>query len=88
MPVPGEWFALPLLEAAGSTRTGGVIFNNYFHPVAVRLVGHCDVVLRVGGASLGTYEMVALRLSRGKIIFTDFSDIPEVKSETPDINLI
>jgi hypothetical protein len=34
LPVLGEWFALPLLERAGSRRIGDVIFDEIFHPVA------------------------------------------------------
>ncbi len=56
MPVLGEWFALPLIEAAGSTKTGDAIFNEIFHPIAVRLIDHCDAVLRIGGASSGADE--------------------------------
>src|SRR5258708_8471304 len=51
MPVLGEWFALPLIEAAGSRQTGDEIFNKIFHPSAIRLIDHCDAVLRIGGAS-------------------------------------
>src|SRR5438477_11786976 len=42
MPMLGEWVALPLLEAAGSRATGDAVFNEIFHPSAVRLIGHCD----------------------------------------------
>lgn len=78
LPVLGEWFALPLIEAAGSEKTGDAIFNKLFHPVAIRLVAHCDAVLRIGGPSTGADEMVAVGISHGKIIFRDFEEIPEV----------
>ena len=58
LPVLGEWFALPLIEAAGSKKIGDDIFNKIFHPVAVQLIDHCDAVLRIGGASSGADEMV------------------------------
>ena len=32
LPVLGEWFALPLLEHAGSKRIGDAIFDEIFHP--------------------------------------------------------
>ena len=35
LPVLGEWFALPLIKAAGSKKTGDDIFNKIFHPVAL-----------------------------------------------------
>ena len=84
LPVLGEWFALPLTEAAGSKETGDAIFNKLFHPVAIQLVGHCDAVLRIGGPSSGADEMVAVGISKGKIIFNDFDEIPEVKNQMQD----
>ena len=76
MPVLGEWFALPIIEAAGSKKTGDKIFNEIFHPIAVRLIDHCDAVLRIGGASAGADEMVSTGKSKGKIIFLSKKDIP------------
>ncbi len=76
MPVMGEWFALPLIEAAGSKETGDEIFNEIFHPIAVKLISHCDAVLRIGGASSGADEMVKTGISKGKIIYRDISEIP------------
>lgn len=76
MPVLGEWFALPLLAAAGSTRTGDAIFNEMFHPVAVRLIDHCDAVLRIGGASAGADEMIRTGAAKNKIIFHHTAEIP------------
>jgi hypothetical protein len=78
MPVLGEWFALPLIEAAGSKQTGDEIFNRIFHPIAVRLIDHCDAVLRIGGASSGADEMVNTGIAKGKIIFMDKSSIPKL----------
>ncbi|MES1225621.1 MAG: DUF4406 domain-containing protein [Bacteroidota bacterium] len=76
MPVLGEWFALPLIEAAGSKQTGDKIFNEIFHPIAVTLIDHCDAVLRIGGPSAGADEMVGTGKAKGKIIFMDKKDIP------------
>ena len=76
LPVMGEWFALPLIEAAGSKKTGDAIFNELFHPVAVQLIDHCDAVLRIGGASAGADEMVATGKSKHKTIFFSEDDIP------------
>ena len=78
MPVLGEWFALPLIEAAGSKKVGDEIFNNIFHPISVRLIDHCDAVLRIGGASTGADEMVKTGQAKGKIIFLDQSEIPNI----------
>ena len=76
LPVLGEWFALPLIEAAGSKKVGDDIFNEIFHPVAIKLIDHCDAVLRIGGASSGADEMVATGKAKDKIIFLDKSEIP------------
>ena len=78
MPVLGEWFALPLIEAAGSKQVGDEIFNEIFHPVAVQLIDHCDAVLRIGGASKGADEMVNTGRVKNKIIFYKLEDIPKI----------
>lgn len=81
MPVLGEWFALPLIEAAGSKEIGDQIFNEIFHPIAVKLIDHCDAVLRIGGPSAGADEMVITGKAKGKIIFLNTSDIPNLNGE-------
>ncbi len=78
MPVLGEWFALPLIEAAGSKQVGDEIFNEIFHPVAVQLIDHCDAVLRIGDASKGADEMVNTGRVKNKIIFYKQDDIPKI----------
>jgi hypothetical protein len=76
LPVLGEWFALPLIEAAGSKKIGDEIFNKIFHPVAVKLIDHCDAVLRIGGPSAGADEMVNTGKAKNKIIFYKIEEIP------------
>ncbi|MCE7073160.1 DUF4406 domain-containing protein [Dyadobacter sp. CY327] len=76
LPVMGEWFALPLIEAAGSQTMGDEIFNRIFHPVAVDLIAKCDAVLRIGGPSAGADEMVSTGANQGKIIFKNINEIP------------
>ena len=75
MPVLGEWFALPIIETAGSKEVGDKIFNDIFHPIAIKLIDHCDAVLRIGGKSSGADEMVNIGMRKGKIIFKDKSEI-------------
>ena len=76
MPVLGEWFALPLIQSAGSKQVGDEIFNDIFHPIAVKLINHCDAVLRIGGASAGADEMMKVAQAKGKIVFRNKTEIP------------
>ena len=79
IPIVGEWFALPLVEIAGSKKVGDEIFNEIFHPSAILLGERCDACLRIGGASTGADEMVRLARERGQKIFTQIEDIPGCK---------
>jgi hypothetical protein len=76
LPVMGEWFALPLIEQAGSKQIGDAAFNEIFHPVSRRLVAKCDACLRIGGASVGADEMVALTRSHGKPVYFSLDEVP------------
>jgi len=76
LPVLGEWFALPLIERAGSRRIGDHIFDEIFHPISRDLVLRCDACLRVGGPSKGADEMVSLARSSGKRVFFQFEEVP------------
>jgi hypothetical protein len=76
LPVMGEWFALPLIEHAGSNEVGDAIFTEIFHPIARRLVAKCDACLRIGGASQGADEMVALAWQHGKPVYTSLDEVP------------
>src|SRR4051794_39750321 len=69
IPVVGEWFALPLIETAGSQKLGDNIFTEIFHPVAVAIAERCDACLRIGGPSQGADEMVKLAESLGQHVF-------------------
>src|SRR5919202_1080011 len=77
LPITGEAVALPLVELAGSTRVGDATFDEIFHPVARRLVGRCDAVLRMGGPSAGADEMAALGRAAGKLVVTAVDALPE-----------
>ena len=76
VPVLGEWFALPLVSLAGSRRVGDDAFNEIFHPIAERLLAHCDAVLRVGGASQGADLMVSVAEQRGMAVYRRLADVP------------
>jgi hypothetical protein len=83
VPVVGEWFALPLCRLAGSTRIGDTAFNEVFHPIAERLLEHCDAVLRVGGASQGADLMVAVAERRQLAVYRRLEDIPGCDAAAP-----
>lgn len=76
LPVLGEWYALPLIEHAGSKKIGDTVFDAIFHPVARRLVAKCDGCLRVGGPSIGADDMVASARAHGKAVYFAMSEIP------------
>jgi len=76
LPVMGEWYALPLIEHAGPAGIGDPVFNEIFHPISRRLVARCDGCLRIGGASAGADEMVALTREHGKAVYYSLQEIP------------
>jgi hypothetical protein len=76
LPVMGEWYALPLIEHAGSKGIGDAVFNEIFHPIAVRVIEKCDGVLRIGGASAGADEMMATARRHGKAVYHCMAEIP------------
>ena len=83
LPVLGEWFALPLIEQAGSRAIGDEVFNQIFHPIARRLLAKCDACLRIGGPSQGADEMVAVSRALGKQVFFDLAQIPTARAGGP-----
>jgi hypothetical protein len=78
LPVLGEWYALPLIEFAGSKKIGDPVFDEIFHPISRRLVAKCDACLRIGGPSKGADEMVQLARSFGKQVFFRYEDVPGI----------
>lgn len=81
MPVVGEWLGLPLVALAGSRRVGDEAFEEIFHPVAERLVEHCDAILRVGGPSRGADLMAELAVKLGRRVFRRLSEVPGCAGE-------
>jgi hypothetical protein len=78
MPILGEWIALPLIKEAGSKKIGDAIFNEIFHPIAIRLQDKLDAVLRIGGASQGADEMVNQAHKKGLKVYYSLEEIPEL----------
>jgi hypothetical protein len=76
LPVLGEWFALPLIEHAGSGRIGDDVFNEIFHPISRRIIAKCDACLRIGGPSKGADEMVSLAQEMNKPVYFRLEEVP------------
>jgi len=76
IPILGEWLALPLVRLGGTIHIGDDVFNEVFHPIAIRLLEKCDAVLRVGGPSAGADEMVRVGRSLGLVIYNTLAEIP------------
>jgi hypothetical protein len=81
VPVVGEWLALPLVQLAGSQAVGDAAFAEIFHPIAERLLARCDAVLRVGGASAGADQMIAVAQAQGLQVFHRLSEVPGCEHE-------
>jgi hypothetical protein len=78
IPMIGEWVALPLLEVAGSTRVGDELWQEILYPVAHRLIGKCDGVLRLPGPSQGADNDVRLARQLGLPVYERLEDVPGV----------
>jgi hypothetical protein len=78
VPMIGEWLALPLARAAGSTRLGDVVSEEFLYPASRRLLSRCDAVLRIDGQSNGADEDVRLAQHLGLQIYHAVDEIPVV----------
>jgi hypothetical protein len=78
VPMIGEWVALPVMRAAGSTAIGDQISEQILYPTADRLLHHCDAVLRLPGASQGADQDVRIATERGLPVYYRLEDIPGV----------
>jgi AcrR family transcriptional regulator len=75
LPVMGEWFALPLVDAARAAGDKDAD-EAIFHPVAEAVLARCDACLRIGGASSGADRMVSTAGRLGKPVFTSIDEVP------------
>ncbi len=75
LPVMGEWFALPLIEAAEADGEADA-YERIFHPLAESVLARCDACLRIGGASEGADRMMRVARELGKAVFTDLEQVP------------
>jgi hypothetical protein len=78
VPMIGEWVALPVMRAAGSTAVGDPISEAVLYPTADRLLHHCDAVLRLPGESKGADQDVAIATERGLPVYYRLDEIPGV----------
>jgi hypothetical protein len=76
LPVMGEWFALPLIEAAEAVGAFADADAEIFHPVAERVLARCDACLRIGGPSDGADRMVRVARELGKDVYFDIGAVP------------
>jgi hypothetical protein len=77
LPVMGEWFALPLIEAAEAAGADpGATDTEIFHPIAERLLERCDGCLRIGGPSAGADRMVETARRLGKAVWFGIDEVP------------
>jgi hypothetical protein len=72
----GEWFALPLIEAAAASGGYDDPDAELFHPVAERVLAKCDACLRIGGESEGADRMVGVARELGKAVYFTIGDVP------------
>lgn len=79
VPVIGEWLALPLAAAAGSTQFGDAVSEAFLYPVAHRLIAQCQAVYRIEGASAGADNDVRLANEWGLTVYRRLEDIPPVQ---------
>lgn len=77
VPLIGEWVALPLMRLAGSVQPGDEAWEAIQYPVAHRLLQKCDAVLRIGGASKGADQDVALARQWGIPVYFNIEDVPD-----------
>lgn len=75
IPMIGEWVALPVLKAAGST-VHEPLADEVLYPTAQRLLQHCDAVLRLPGDSTGADEDVRTAERLGLPVYYSAEEIP------------
>jgi len=77
LPVMGEWFALPLIEAAVADGDSAADADAaIFHPLAEAILARCDGCLRIGGPSAGADRMVATARRLGKVVYLGLDEVP------------
>lgn len=80
VPVIGEWLALPLAAAAGSTQVGDAVSEAFLYPAAHRLIAQCQAVYRIEGGSAGADNDVRLANEWGLTVYRHLEEIPFVQT--------
>lgn len=73
VPMIGEWVALPVLRGMGEVDAEG---GDVMYETALRLLQHCDAVLRLAGDSAGADKDVEIALERGLPVYRSLDEIP------------
>jgi hypothetical protein len=76
IPMIGEWVALPVLKSAGVDGPLDPLAEQVMYPTAVRLLQHCDAVLRLPGESRGADQDVEIARLRGLPVYHELAEIP------------
>ena len=66
-----------LAKAAGSTSIGDEISEAMLYPVAHRLIGKCDAIYRIAGASKGADMDIEVARKLGLNVYTSLESIPQ-----------
>jgi hypothetical protein len=66
---------VPLIEVAGPET-----YDEVMMPLSLALAERCDAVLRVGGASPGAEEEVAVIRARGGAVYRDVAELPNASA--------
>ena len=78
LPVISEWLSLPLAHTAGSKALGDDISESLLYPLAHRLIGRCDAILRIPGQSAGADMDIQVATAHGLRIYYSLDDLPKV----------
>lgn len=76
VPMIGEWAALPILRSGGGGVPRSARYEAVMYPTAHRILGRCDGVLRLPGASTRADNDVRIAKKRGIPIWSDIAEIP------------
>ena len=76
LPMIGEWVAMPVWRAAGGQQPGDELYDQIFHPAAIRLLTICEAVLRLPGSSAGADNDVRLAKERRIPVYYSITDVP------------